>query len=420
MIGTGPEAGRDQEATVGELELWQSMGVALAIGLLVGAERERDRPHRTAGIRTFALVAVLGSLAVQLSTPVAAVICGGVALLVVVGYVVDGDRDRGMTTEVAVLVTLGLGALSSTAPVVAVAVAVAVTVLLVSRENLHHFVRETVTDQERTDALVFFVAAFVVLPLLPSGHVGPYGAWVPQRIWLLVVLIIAIGWVGYAATRVLGARRGVMIGGLAGGFVSATATTGVMGARARHREVPFRAAVAGAVLASLATLVQLALLTALVDARVTVRLLPGVVAGVAVLALEAWWLGRAGHGDEEDLPTGRPFSLVTALVLAAIISAVLPLALWLQDRYGAAGAVAASATAALADVHGAGVAMATLVRSGDLGLGTAVVAIGAGLATNTLGKVVVGTAAGGWRFGGAMVLCLLPVAAVVGTALALA
>ena len=405
---------------MGELQLWQSLGVALAIGLLVGAERERDQPGRTAGIRTFALVAVIGSLAVQVPLVVAAVLCAGVALLVVAGYVVTGDQDRGITTETAVLATLGLGALSHTDPAVAVGVAVAVTVLLVSRETLHRFVRETVTDQERSDALVFFVAAFVVLPVLPSGPVGPYGAWVPQRIWLLVVLIIAIGWVGYAATRMFGARRGVMIAGLAGGFVSATATTGVMAARARRHEVPVRAALAGTLLASVATLVQLALVTALVDPTVTVRLLPAVVAGSLVLALEAWWLGRSVHGEDDSTPTGRPFAIGPALLLAAIISAVLPLALWLQDRYGAAGATAASATAALADVHGASVAMATLVHSGDLPLATAVVAIGAGLATNTLGKVLVGAAGGGARFAGALLLLLLPAVVVVGVALSLA
>lgn len=405
---------------MGELELWQSLGVALAIGLLVGAERERDQPGRTAGVRTFALASLIGSVSVQVPGVVAAVLCGGVALLVVAGYVVTDEQDRGITTETAVLATLGLGALSHTAPAAAVALAVAITVLLVSRESLHTFVRETVTDQERSDALVFFVAAFVVLPVLPSGAVGPYGAWVPQRIWLLVVLIIAISWVGYAATRMLGARRGVMIGGLAGGFVSATATTGVMAARARRQEVTVRAALAGTLLASVATLVQLALVTALVDPRVTVALLPAVVAGSVVLAGEAWWLGRSVHGTDDSAPAGRPFALGPALLLAAIISAVLPIALWLQDRYGAAGAVVASATAALADVHGASVAMTTLVHTGDLDVATAVVAIGASLAANTLGKVVVGAAGGGVRFAGALLLWLLPAIAVVGVALVLA
>lgn len=400
--------------------LWQSLGVALAIGLLIGAEREHDQPGCTAGIRTFALVAVTGSIAVQVPTAIAAVLCGGVALLVTAAYALEVDTGRGYTTEVAVLATLGLGALSHRAPSVAVATAVAITVLLVSRRNLHRFARETVTGQELSDALVFFVAAFVVLPVLPSGAVGPYGAWVPQRIWLLVVLIMAIGWVGHAATRLLGARRGVMVGGLAGGFVSATATTGVMASRARRHEVSMRAALAGTLLASVSTLVQLALVTALVDSRVTVRLLPAIVLGSAVLALEAWWLGRrSAHQDEDPTTTGRPFGIVPALVLAGIISAVLPLALWLQDSYGAAGALAASATAALADVHGASVAMATLVQTGDLDRATAVAAIGAGLATNTIAKVVVGAVGGGFRFASALIVCLLPAAAVFAAALVL-
>ncbi len=212
---------------MGELELWQSLGVALAIGLLIGSERERSKPGAgSQGVRTFALIALVGALAAHLPVAVSAALAGGAVLLVVVGYAWSKAKDPGMTSEAAAIATLGLGALTSTEPALAVGLAVTITVLLVSRESLHRFIRETVTDRERVDALKFFVAAFVVLPLLPTGHVGPYGVWVPQRIWLLVVLIIAIGWVGYVATRMLGTRRGLMVAGLAGGFVSGTATTG--------------------------------------------------------------------------------------------------------------------------------------------------------------------------------------------------
>lgn len=403
-----------------DLDLWQSLGVALAIGLLVGAERERSHPGQAAGIRTFALVAVIGAVAVQLPTVVAAVLCSGVAALVIAGYVVSPAAERGVTTETAVLATLGLGALTRSEPVAAVGLAVAVTVLLVSRENLHRFVRETVTDAERTDALVFFVAAFVVLPVLPAGRVGPYGAWVPQRIWLLVVLIIAIGWIGYTAVRLLGTRRGLVVGGLAGGFVSGTATTGVMAAHVRRGEAPMRSALAGAVMASVSTLVLLVALTALVDVDVSLRLLPAMATGAGVLGLEAWWLGRSRRPDEEDTTAaGRPFAIAPAVLLAVIISAVLPLSLWLQDRFGTAGALAASAAAALADVHGTSVAMATLVHGGDLTLAAGVTAISAGLVTNTVSKLVVATVAGGPRFAGYLLLCLLPAAVAVAVVLTL-
>lgn len=402
-----------------DLEPWQTLGVALAIGLLIGAERERSKPDGgSPGMRTFVLLALIGSLAARLPTAVAAAIVAAAVLLVLVGYAWSRARDPGMTSEMAAITTIGLGALTPAEPSVAVGVAVAVTVLLASREALHRFVRETITDRERTDALKLFVAAFVVLPLLPAGQLGPYGVWVPQRIWLLVVLIICIGWVGYAATRILGSRRGLMVAGLAGGFVSGTATTGVMAAKYRRNEASLRAALAGAALASLATLVQLIVITTVAEPTVAARLLPAVAIGSFVLAAEAWWLGRKEPAADAPLEqTGRPFALVPALVLAAIISLVLPLAIWLEDRYGPAGSVAATAAGALADVHGASVAMATLVRQGEVAVGMAVAAIGAGLATNTISKLVLAAIAGGARFSAALGCLLLPVVVLVGIAL---
>lgn len=406
---------------MGQLELWQSLGVALAVGLLIGAERERDKPHGgSAGVRTFALFSVVGALAALVGPAVGAVLVGGALVLVVAGYLSTRSRDPGLTSEAAAVATLGLGALSISRPAISVALAVAITVLLVSRASLHRFVRETVTDRERSDALKFFVAAFVVLPVLPTGRFGPYDVWVPQRIWLLVVLIIGIGFVGYTASRMLGARRGLMVTGLAGGFVSATATTGVMGTRMRRGEAPMRGALAGAVLASVSTLVQLAVVTAVAEPAVTLRLMPAIVAGSLVMSVEAWWLGRAAEESSGATePTGHPFALAPALLLAAIISAVLPLALWLQERYGVAGSMMATAAGGLADAHGASVAMANLVHTGQVSPATAVAAIGAALASNTLSKLVVAWATGGPRFAALLLGCLAPAAAVVVAALLL-
>jgi uncharacterized membrane protein (DUF4010 family) len=389
-----------------DLELWQSMGVALAIGLLVGSERERSKPAGgSPGIRTFALVALAGALATVLEPIVATGVTAGVLLLLVAGYVTSRGDDPGVTSEMAAVVTFGLGALTTTGPALAAGAAVAMTVLLVSREALHRFVQETVTGREQVDALKFFVAAFVLLPVLPHGSYGPYDSWVPQRIWLLVVVITGIGWFGYVAVRVLGQSRGLLVAGLAGGFVSGTATTGVMAARARRGEATHSDALAGALLASLATLAQLVVVTAIAEPRVAARLLPAMAVGSAVLAAEAWWLvhrgrraGRPTEPSSDDGSTGRPFALAPALILAAIISAVLPLAIWLEQHYGAAGSVAATAAGALGDVHGASVAAATLAHAGRVSTETAVLAVFAGLATNTLGKLTVALAAGGWRF----------------------
>ena len=136
-----------------------------------------------------------------------------------------------------------------------------------------------------------------MLPLLPDDPVGPYDVLVPRRVWLLVVLITGIGWLGYAATRALGDRRGLLVAGLAGGFVSGTVTSGTMGSKYRNDGVPFRSALSGALAASVSTLLQLTAVTLVVEPDVTLRLLPAVAAGIVVLGLEAWLLYRG-----QDVP----------------------------------------------------------------------------------------------------------------------
>jgi uncharacterized membrane protein (DUF4010 family) len=343
-----------------------------------------------------------------------------VVVLVVAGYLAPRASEVGVTSEMALLVTFSLGALARHRPALAVAVAVGMTVLLVSKEGLHRFVRQTVSDVERTDALKFFVAAFVVLPLLPARRIGPYGVLEPRRIWLLVVLVTGIGWLGYAATRALGARRGLLVTGFAGGFVSGAATTGAMAAKAREAAVR-RPAYAAALLASVATLVQLAVVTAVVAPEVTVRLAPALVACAILLTAEAVWLALRHPAptaeQPEERPQGRPFSLLPALALAAVLTGVLLVARWLSDVYGDAGAALATAVGGLADVHAGALAVSSLARDGALSVHAAVVAVAAGLGTNTVTKLVLAAAAGGVRVGAALLGLLLPPAVAFAAAL---
>jgi uncharacterized membrane protein (DUF4010 family) len=390
------------------LDAWQSLAIAAAIGLLIGAERERAKgPGSIAGIRTFALAAVLGSIAATLPWSLGAVLVASISALVLVGYWRAETDDTGITTEVALLLTVGLGVLTLREPALAVAAAVAMVVLLISKENLHRFVRRTVTDLEMADALKFFVAAFIVLPLLPSGPIGPYGVWVPQRIWLLVVVITGVGWLGYAATRLLGANRGLLIAGLAGGFVSATATIGALGARTRNTDVPRAAAVAGGLMASVATMIEIAALTTIAFPPVGIRLYAPTAAAAAVLGVCAWILSRRAAPSGDDNTLGRPFALLPALIIAAVIAGVLALATWLNGHYGASGAMLATAVGSLADAHAAAIAVSSLAREGEVGTRLAVLAVSVGVLVN-LGSKVTAALAGGRRFSLDILLWHLP------------
>jgi uncharacterized membrane protein (DUF4010 family) len=392
-----------------DTDAWQALAIATAIGLLIGAERERAKGAQSiAGIRTFALAAVLGSVSATVPIAVGAVLVVGAIALVIVGYLRSHTDDSGITTEVALLLTVALGILTHRQPALAVAAAVATVILLISKENLHRFVRRTITDLEIADALKFFVAAFIVLPLLPTGPVGPYGVWVPQRIWLLVVLITGVGWLGYAATRMLGANRGLLVAGLAGGFVSATATIAALGARSRDTGVPIKAAIAGGLTASVATVIEIAVLTTIAHPPVGVLLYAPTAAAAVVLALCAWFLSRRAEAvEKDDASLGRPFALLPALIIAAVISGVLLLAKWLNDIYGASGATFATAVGSIADAHAAAIAVTSLAGSGDVSVRLAVVAASLGVLVN-MGSKTVAALTGGRRFSVGILLWHLP------------
>lgn len=385
---------------------WQQIQpflVALAIGLLLGLERERGHSGRLpAGSRSFALLSLAGAVAAAFSMWAVAVGLIGVTALMALAYFRTSGEDPGTTTEIAAIVAYLLGALSYSRPAIAGALAVIVALLLVSKSRIHRFARDVVSEIELEDAIKFFVVAFVILPLLPDKPFGPYGVLNPAKVWLIVVLLTGIGWIGYIGVRALGPRRGLLVTGLAGGFVSASATTASMGRLSRTAGV--RAPLAGALLASVATFVQLLLVIGIVDADVLRRLWPAAAVGAIALAAVAVGIYRSAADDPgepeatETASAERPFALKPALILTAVLTLALLLGRWGADVLGPQGAVLAAFAAGLADAHAGSVAAASLAAQGDIDVATALVAIAAALGSNLIVKCVLAFAAGGRRF----------------------
>ena len=195
-----------------------NLAVALGIGLLIGAERERRKgegPSRSpAGIRTFAVTSLAGAVSFIAGGEVLfAVATAGVIVLTAVAYWRGHEDDPGLTTEIALIVTALLGGLSMQQPALAGGLAVTVAVLLAARTPLHSFVRTVLTEDELKDALIFAGSTLVVLPLVPDRPMGPYGALNPHSIWILVILVMAISAAGYITVRTFGARFGLPIAG---------------------------------------------------------------------------------------------------------------------------------------------------------------------------------------------------------------
>jgi uncharacterized membrane protein (DUF4010 family) len=382
-----------------------NFAVALGIGLLIGAERERRKgkgPSRSpAGVRTFAVTSLVGAVSFAVGGEILlAVATAGTIILTAIAYFRSRGDDPGLTSEIALILTVLLGGLSMRQPALAAGVAVALAALLASRTQLHHFVRSVLTEREVTDGLIFAGATLVVLPLLPNQPMGPYTALNPRSIWLIVILVMAIGAAGYIAVRILGDRFGLAVAGLASGFVSSIATIGAMGTRATTTPGILGAAVAAAVLSTVATIVQLCAVLAATSMTVLRELsIPLLCAGLAAAAYGVVFTIRGLRGARGiDSQAGHAFSFLSAIILAATLSGILVISAALRENFGETGVIVGAALAGFADTHSAAVSIASLVASGRMSPADAVSPILAALSTNTVSKIIVAWTAGGRPF----------------------
>src|SRR5450631_319740 len=382
-----------------------NVAVALGIGLLIGSERERRKgsgPSRSpAGIRTFAVTSLAGAISFSAGGQMLlSIATAGVIVLVAVAYWRGHENDPGLTTEIALTVAVLLGGLSMQRPALAGGLGVVVVILLAAKSRLHQFVGSILTEDELQDALIFAGATLVVLPLVPDSSMGPYDALNPHSIWVIVILIMAISAAGYVAVRLLGARFGLPIAGLASGFISSTATIAAMGARAAKANEVLASAVAGAVLSTIATIVQMALVLATTSMMTLLVLaIPLVCAGLAATFYGAAFTVRAlRQRSEAEVQSGRAFSLKTAFVFALTLSVILVACAALRDQFGETGVIFAAAIAGFADTHSAAISVASLVSSGKMSPADAIFPILGGLSTNTISKIVLAASSGGLSF----------------------
>jgi uncharacterized membrane protein (DUF4010 family) len=384
--------------------------LSLALGLMVGIERERafsgENRHIPFGARTFALIALLGTLAAHLGSPgVAVVLAAFTATIAVAAYLrppVDGRYDSGTTTEVAAVITFGLGWLAHGEPRLAAMIGVVVVAVLWLKPKIHAFAHEGLNDQEVQAALTFLVIALVVLPLLPNRAIDPWGIANPARLWLLFVLIAGIGFAGYIAVRALGPSRGLAAAGFFAGFVSSLAATFSLSRRAKAQAGAVAPFAAGIVLANVASAISQALIVYVADAALFGRvgeLLGAAIAVGTIGAVAAVWVLRRRDVASPDpaFQLSNPLDLKPAFAMAAAFAGVLAVAALASRLFGSSGVVATSAIAGTYDTHAATLAVATLSAAGSILPREALLAILAAFVANMAVKLTIVGVAGGRR-----------------------
>jgi len=381
----------------------QAFLTALGIGLLVGMERER-RPESAAGLRTFALVSMLGCLFALLSdkTGGPAVLVTG--LLVVAGAMIASnfsarqeEQYRGFTTEAAIIVTYGLGAAVWFGyATLAAMLAIATTVLLYFKAELSRFSRR-MTPKDINSILQFAVLSLVVLPILPSQDYGPYGALNPRQIWWMVVLISGLALAGYLALRIIGARHGAALLGIFGGLASSTATTMMFSRHARAQVHLVRMAAIVILIANLMVMIRLGVVAGVVAptlvGQIAVVFACGLVPGLA-LTLYGWKILNAG--GELPMPSVKnPTELKTAISFGLIYALVLLASAWLQDIAGNRGLYIVALASGLTDADASVLSALRLYNLEKIPADDAVTAVTLALMANLTFKIGLVVSIGG-------------------------
>lgn len=365
---------------------------ALAIGLLIGVERykgRRENEVKSAGMRTFAIIALLGGLCALLEQPLLAVVTFVMMVgLLAIGYWRQSAQSLGLTTEISAMLAFWMGYLVRHHERLMISTAIVVVVVLASKRSLHHFVRGKVTDTEFYDTVKFLVVVFVVLPLLPDQEMGYRGFFNPYRAWILVIVVSTLSYIGYILIRVFGSKRGVGISALVGGLVSTTAVTVALAQQSRQNPSHSRLYGVTAVLANSVQFPRLLVLIWIVFPELGALMsLP--LAGMFVSGLlGAWIIGRRGEwrSKELDAPLSNPYSFLPALKFAALFVVVLFVARVGVAEFGSNGVFLASGLSGLADASAISLSLASMANTEAISLPVAAWSILIAVTCNALVK----------------------------------
>ena len=410
-----------------ETSLLVDLLLSLSIGAIMGIEREimhqKQEVRDFGGIRTFILIALLGFIIAYLATEIlhstAAFLLGFAAfmLLVITSYILIALKTGriGMTTEIAATIAFLLSSLlvwdtEQKFNLIAVTLAVIVAALLAIKSHLHSFAKNTKIP-ELYAALKLAIISIVILPLLPNKDYTPLtlpgvesllqsmptvlalaselSVFNPFKIWLMVVFISGISFVGYVLMKTVGTNKGIGMTSFLGGLVSSTAVTIALAERSKGNtwNVPLAM---GIIIASIVMFGRVLLTVVVVNPSLIAPLFLPFCIMVAVGILIIIFLKRKPKPKKkEKIDMKSPFALGPALKFGALFAVILAIARILHLMFGKAGIYTASLIAGFADVDAITISLATLAGKASLENTTAILGITLAITANMIVKTAI-------------------------------
>lgn len=379
--------------------VFQQLGIALALATLIGFEREQKyqiyKYGSFGGVRTFALIGLLGALSYILSAYSAvlfSLITGGFFVLMIAAYVMTSReyKGAGATSEVAAILVYIIGVLSAMDMyLMAVLIALVVLIILHFKDPLHKWAKH-IKDKELASTIQFIIVAFVILPLLPNQGFGPYEFFNPYIVWLMVVFVSGISFFSYIAIKIFGAKRGILLTGFLSGFIATTPLAFAFAAQSKKNKSIVNPYVLAVVIAGSAMFFRLIFeLLVLNRDLLKIVFIPMFVMGVVGIGL-ALVFARNNHKvpkamEREMLNVKSPFSLGPALKFGAFFALILFVIKFMLAELGDVGVYLTSIISGTMDVDAITVSMATLAKT-ELSEMTAGIAVIIAAMINTLAK----------------------------------
>lgn len=384
-----------------EIELLKQLGLALALGLLVGIEREtklqKSQIREFGGIRTYGIIGLLGALSFilgQSSVIYPAIIGIGFMTMLVMSYWVDSQKLKniGTTSEMGAIAVYAIGILAGMGSyLLAISLGLATTAILHFKHSLHQLARQ-LNNQEIIASLKFILIAFVILPILPNQNLGPFGFFNPYTTWLMVVLISGISYLSYIAIKILGSNRGIGITGFLAGFISSTALTLSFSDQSKKNPKVINPYAVAIIIASSAmffrvlvevTVINNNLLNSLLVPMATMGI-TGLI-GAVLLWIRSPKTPTAINNEFQQLDS--PFELKPALQFGLLFVAISLIAKLADHWFGQQGIYVTSIISGIADVDAITVTMANLAKDNNITSAVATLAITIATITNTIVKV---------------------------------
>jgi len=389
------------------VDIFPKILLSLAIGALIGIEREKRVKGETAeGLRTFILVAIMGTLSAYLSfdflsSPIPIFISlVVVGILVTLGYIEKIKHHHfGLTTEMAFLITylLGLFIYFDNSPYYfSVSMGIILAFILFAKEASHRFAKH-LTETEIFDAIIFGILAFIILPVLPDRTIDPFNSINPVVVWKAMVLVLSVGFAGYIAMKIFGVSKGSFLTGVFGGLVSSTSVAISMAQKFRENKKLLYPAAFSIIIASSIMFLRIGFVVNVINPELGVStFLPMLVISLLGLFL-SYFSWRKRDNQNVNVSLKSPFSLSSALKFGALFAATLFISS-LASSFGGIGIYITAIVAGLVDTDAITISLASLAK-GSISTPVAVNGIILAVLSNTISKWFLVSWIGNYKIG---------------------